>query len=140
MGQKAVVRADAYRDQPYDGEIVEISPEADRQKATVQVKVQILNPDGLLRPEMNANVSFSTSQQAVASQSAKPVIRIPASAVRDGQVFVHVNGKAVARAVEVGERRADQIEILSGLSGGEDVIATPPAELTDGAAVRLRSS
>jgi HlyD family secretion protein len=140
MGQKAVVRADAYRDKPYDGEIVEISPEADRQKATVQVKVQILNPDELLRPEMNANVSFTTSQQAVASQRTKPVIRIPASAVRDGQVFLYVNDKAVARAVEIGERRADQVEILSGLSGGEDVIVAPPAELTDGAAVRLRVS
>lgn len=140
MGQKAVVRADAYRDKPYDGEIVEISPEADRQKATVQVKVQILNPDGLLRPEMNANVSFTTSQQAVASQRAQPTMRIPASAVRDGQVFLYVNGKAIARAVEVGERRADQIEIVSGLSGGEDVITAPPAELTDGAAVRLRTS
>jgi HlyD family secretion protein len=140
MGQKAVVRADAYRDKPYEGEIVEISPEADRQKATVQVKVQILNPDELLRPEMNANVSFTTSQQAVASQRGGPTIRIPASAVRDGQVFLYVNDKAVARAVEVGERRADQIEILSGLSGGEDVITSPPAELTDGAAVRLRAS
>ncbi len=140
MGQRAVVRADAYRDQPYDGEIVEISPEADRQKATVQVKVQILNPDDLLRPEMNANVSFTTSKEAVASQRARPTMRIPASAVRDGQVFLYVNDKAVARAVEVGERRADQIEILSGLSGGEDVITAPPAELADGAAVRLRAS
>jgi multidrug efflux pump subunit AcrA (membrane-fusion protein) len=55
-------------------------------------------------------------------------------------VFLYVNDKAVARVVEVGEHRADQVEILSGLSGGEDVITSPPADLADGAAVRLRAS
>lgn len=139
MGQKAVVRADAYRDRPYDAEIVEISPEADRQKATVQVKVQILAPDALLRPEMNANVAFTTSQDAVASQRTKPIIRIPSSAVRDGRVFLFVNDKVVVRPVEVGERRADRIEILSGLSGGEDVIVAPDG-LEDGDSVRLKNS
>src|SRR5438309_2140812 len=48
--QKGVLNTDAYPDRKYDGQIAEISPEANRQKATVQVNVQILNPDEFLRP------------------------------------------------------------------------------------------
>ena len=69
--QKGVLSVDAYPDRKYDGEIHEISPEANRQKATVQVKVQILNPDQYLRPEMNATVRFlaDDSKKAVGTQS-----------------------------------------------------------------------
>ena len=60
--QKGIVTTDTYPDKKYDGEIAQISPEANRQKATVQVKVQVLNPgkypDVFLRPEMNATVKF----------------------------------------------------------------------------------
>ncbi len=56
--QKGVVTTDAYPDRKYQGIIYEISPEANRQKATVQVKVKVLNPDDYLRPEMNASVAF----------------------------------------------------------------------------------
>ncbi|MGB0102988.1 MAG: efflux RND transporter periplasmic adaptor subunit, partial [Candidatus Sulfotelmatobacter sp.] len=56
--QKGIITTDAYPDRKYNGEIAQISPEANRQKATVQVKVQVLNPDSYLRPEMNATVKF----------------------------------------------------------------------------------
>ena len=56
--QKGVVTTDAYPDRKYDGVIAEISPQANRAKATVQVKVQILTPDAYLRPDMNATVKF----------------------------------------------------------------------------------
>src|SRR4029078_12235855 len=54
--QKAVVTTDSFPDRKYDGVIAEISPQANRAKATVQVKVQILKPDSYLRPDMNATV------------------------------------------------------------------------------------
>ena len=64
--QKAVVTTDAYPDKQYDGQIAQISPEANRQKATVQVKVQVMNPgkypDVQLRPEMNATVRFLANE------------------------------------------------------------------------------
>ena len=56
--QEGTVTLDAFKDRSYKGEIAEMSPEANRQKATVQVKVQILQPDSYLRPEMNATVQF----------------------------------------------------------------------------------
>jgi HlyD family secretion protein len=58
MGVKGNVTTDAYADRKYDGVIDEISPEANRQKATVQVKVKVMNPDEYLRPDMNATVAF----------------------------------------------------------------------------------
>ena len=71
--QPAIVTTDAYPDRKYKGYIEEIAPEANRQKATVQVKVRVEKPDGYLRPEMNASVAFVASGDSgkLASQ-AKP--------------------------------------------------------------------
>src|SRR5258707_308877 len=55
--QRGVVTTDAFRDRPYEGYIEQISPEANRQKATVQIKVRVVKPDEYLRPEMDANVA-----------------------------------------------------------------------------------
>src|SRR5579864_4115466 len=74
--QKAKVTTDAYPDKEYDGVIAQISPEANRQKATVQVKVQVLNPDKYpdvqLRPEMNATVKFLANETPKAATSKGP--------------------------------------------------------------------
>lgn len=143
MGQKAVVTTDAFRDRDYKGEIVEMSPEADRQKATVQVKVQILEPDSFLRPEMNANVAFlapdAPSTPSTPTQTA--AITIPPSALRDGnKVFLLVNGRAVERGVQVRARTSNGAEIESGLNGGEDLILSPPEGLRDGDPVQAKTS
>ena len=68
--QKGVITVDAFPDRKWDGVIAEISPEANRQKATVQVKVQILNPDAYLRPDMNATVKFLADEDKHASFAA----------------------------------------------------------------------
>ncbi len=142
MGQGCVVTTDAYRDREYEGEVVEISPEADRQKATVQVKVQILEPDSYLRPEMNANVAFqATDGRTDGAQATAPAVTVPLSAVRDGNaVFLFVSGRAVRRAVRVRGSTARGVEIAEGLTGGEDVILDPPADLKDGVPARRKKS
>ncbi len=144
MNQKAIVATDAYRDRDYTGEVVEISPEADRQKATVQVKVQILEPDELIRPEMNANVSFlaaSEDRRAGTAPASAPRLRIPSVAIVDGNsVFVLVQGKAVRRPIRVMRTTSEGVEIEQGLSGGEDLILSPPAELQDGDRVTRKES
>ena len=139
--QKASVTVEAYPDRKWDGAIYQIAPEADRQKATVQVKVKILNPDEYLRPEMNATVSFlaEAKKGENASASASAVLYVPASAVRDGKVFVVLDGKAVARAVKTGAASAQGLRVEEGLYGGEDVVLSPPAELQDGARVAAKS-
>ena len=139
--QRGVVTTDAFPDRKYEGEIVEISPEADRQKATVQVKVQILEPDDYLRPEMNANVAFVDGEEPGRSAEAKPRIVVPNSAVREGNgVFVLQGERAVKREVTVGAAGSRGTEIRSGLIGGEDLILNPSPELKDGDPVRLKST
>jgi HlyD family secretion protein len=145
--QPCWIVTDAYPDRRYDGVVDLISPEANRQKATVQVRVKVLNPDGLLKPDMNATVSFLNPRKLAATRAAgtmpageRPAIRVPSGAVRDGAVFVVEEGKAVKRPVTTGSTSAGQIEIRNGLIGGEDLITNPPADLKDGEAVRSVST
>lgn len=132
---RAVVTTDAYPDRKYDGVIRQISPEANRQKATVQVKVKIVNPDELLRPEMNASVAFVQEPSASAAMDRAPLL-VPASAVRAGAVFVVRDGRAVRLPVRLGARRGQNLTVESGLAAGETVIVNPPEKLQDGARVR----
>src|SRR5579862_2493918 len=142
--QKAFVTTDAYPDKEYDGVIAQISPEANRQKATVQVKVQLLNPgkypDVQLRPEMNATVRFLANEQPKGTKGPSGVF-VPATAMRDKDgkkiVFIAYNGKAVAREVHITGQRADGA-LVDGLVGGESVITTAPATLKDGDKIKIK--
>lgn len=137
LGQKARITVDAYPDRRWAGSIYQIAPEADRQKATVQVKVKVADPDEYLRPEMNASVAFLAEAKPAESPgaAAAPALYVPREAVRDGKVFVVLNGRAVARAVRTGASSSRGLRVEEGLYGGEDVILGAPADLKDGARV-----
>jgi HlyD family secretion protein len=139
-GQRGVITTDAFRDRSYEGVIKEISPEANRQKATVQIKVKVVKPDSFLRPEMNASVAFlSDEKKNAGAAEARPVVMAPTSAVREGGVFILFGGKAVRRAVKTGPAGTGTIRIEEGLNGGEDLIVNPPAGLKDGDRVRQKA-
>ena len=143
MRQETTIATDAYRDRSYQGQVVEISPEADRQKATVQVKVQILEPDEFIRPEMNANVAFlaDSRNQTQESASSNPGVRIPSDALVNGNlVFLLIENKAVSKTVHVVRSTGSIVEIDQGLSGGEEVILSPPEELENGDKVQRKAS
>jgi HlyD family secretion protein len=142
--QKAVVTTDAYPDRTYDGEIAQISPEANRQKATVQVKVQVLNPgkysDIFLRPEMNATVKFLANDTA--KNASQPTgVFVPSAAIRDDgakkTVLIAFNGKAMAREVHILSQRSDGA-LVDGLVGGESVITVAPPGLKDGEKIKIK--
>jgi HlyD family secretion protein len=138
--QKGTVTTDAFPDRKYQGFIKEISPEANRQKATVQVKVKVENPDDYLRPEMNASVAFysDTPASSAAAAQEKPVILAPSSSVHEGAVFVVLGDKAVRRAVKTGAVTGENVRIEEGLIGGEDLIVNPPQTLKDGDKVKVK--
>lgn len=144
--QKATVTTDAFPDRHYDGVIDEVSPEANRQKATVQVKVKILHPDSYLRPEMNASVAFLAEAKPAESHGPEtPSIVIPSSAVRDGAVFVIGDGRAVRRPVKTGavvtlSGGGQGVHVDQGLIGGEDLILSPPDTLKEGDRVKRKGS
>ncbi len=139
--QKAQVTTDAFPDRKYQGAIFEVSPEANRQKATVQVKVKVNDPDEYLRPEMNSSVSFLNDAKPAAAQvSGAPRIVIPATAVRNDNVFIVLNGKALARPVKTGGTTANGLVVEQGLIGGEDLVLAPPATLKNGDRVHMKGA
>jgi HlyD family secretion protein len=140
--QNAVLSTDAYPDREYKGVINEIAPMANRQKATVQVKVKVLNPDDYLRPEENANVRFLADEKGGARQQiVSSGAVVPGSAVHDSGakrvVMIAFNGRAVQREVKVLSQRSDGY-LVDGLTGGEDVIINAPADLKDGDKVKMK--
>src|SRR5262252_407757 len=138
--QQATVTLDAFKERHYKGEIAEISPEANRQKATVQVKVQILNPDSFLRPEMNATAQFLASENKGATTKQVGAV-VPTQAVRDKDgkkfVFIVLNGRTIHRDVNVLSPRSGGY-LVDSLVGGESVITAGPADLKAGQKIRIK--
>jgi HlyD family secretion protein len=138
--QEATITLDAFKDRSYKGAIAEISPEANRQKATVQVKVQITNPDAFLRPEMNATVQFLASDNKPVAQKQVGAF-IPTQALRDKDgskfVFIIFNGRTLRRDVHVlGPRSGGYL--VDSLVGGESVVTSAPPDLKDGQKIRVK--
>lgn len=139
--QKAVVSVDAFPDLHWNGVIAEVSPEANRQKATIEVKVQITDPDAHLRPEMNTTVRFIADESKKAGNSESAGAFVPSAGIRDsdGQKYVLLafDGKAMRRDVKVLSQRSGGA-LVSGLNGGETVITTAPESLKDGDKIKIK--
>jgi HlyD family secretion protein len=136
--QKGTVTTDAYPDRKYQGAITQVSPEADRAKATVQVKVQVEHPDDYLRPDMNATVAFFNDAPANSAENSKRVIVIPPGAVHSGSVFVVLNEHAQKRTVTTGATTGKGVMVESGLVGGETLVVSSDGELKDGQKVVVK--
>jgi HlyD family secretion protein len=139
LDQPASIVADAFPDRTYQGRVTEMAPEANRQKATLQVKVRVARPDGVIRPEMNAKVTFL---EPPSGPTGPAKVFVPKEAVfsRDAQSFVYLvdGGKAIARAVRIGAEADGRIEVLEGLAGGEQVVVRGVELLKDGQRVRVK--
>ena len=127
--QPARITLDAYPDTSFRGAVRQVVPTADRQRATVQVKVGIVDRDPRILPEMGARVDFIARPDSTAAAGAPagpPRFRLPASAVREsgGRTVVWLvrEGKLERREVTAGPVSGDFREISRGLSGGELVV------------------
>jgi HlyD family secretion protein len=138
LKQNTTITVDAYPDKKWQGWIKELSPEANRQKATVQVKVKVANPDEFLRPEMNATVAFLG--KADTGVPGKASVYVPPAALSGGKVWVVQGGVAVQRDVKTGGNTPAGIRIDEGLKGGEELIVNPPKDLKQGAKVAVRGA
>ena len=120
--QPARITLDAYPDTAFRGAVRQVVPTADRQRATVQVKVRILDSDPRILPEMGARVDFLTVDTATATAEVRR-IRVPATAVRqyEGKTVVWIvrQGRLEPREVQAGPVSAGYREIRDGLLGGE---------------------
>ncbi len=138
LAQKSEIRLDANPDTVYEGVVDEISPQADRQKGTVQVKVRFLKPDALVFTELNARVTFLGEAQTAATTATpdQPRLWLPASAIvrreNSTAVFTLTDGQAVMRPVTLGGESERGIEVVKGLAGNETLITSPLEQLTNG--------
>jgi RND family efflux transporter MFP subunit len=142
--QKVEAVLNAYPDWRIPAEVIAIVPTADRSKATVKVRIALLERDDRVVPDMGVRVSF-LEERAPAAEGAPAVVgvSVPAEAVvqRDGRsvAFVVKDGRAGMRSVEAGETRDGRRRITRGLAVGEQVVLLPAAELVDGAKVLVGS-
>lgn len=135
MGQRAEVVPEAYPNLRYSGYVEEIAPEANRAKATVQVKVKIENPDEQLRPEMNARVNFLADAAPAAAGGPSRALVPQTAVVRSGEaafVFVVKGDRVEQRTVRLGEASGSSYYVLDGLVGGEQVVTSGAEGLGDG--------
>jgi HlyD family secretion protein len=137
--QKGTVTLDAFPDHRYEGVIAEISPEANSQKGTVQVKVHILNPDSHLRPQMNATVKFQAKEnKEVSSRPLEVLVPVASVHERDGKMFVFVasNGRVLVREVRIVAQRDDGL-LVRGLEDGQNVITSVSQNLKEGDEIKI---
>jgi RND family efflux transporter MFP subunit len=143
-GQRVEAVLDAYPDWRIPASVSRIVPTADRQKATVRVRIEFDALDPRILPDMGVQVSFLESPKAavVGAAAPRPRLLVPADAVveRDGQAvaFVVDGGAVERRAVRVGRPSRGEVEVEAGLQEGERVVVAPPATLVDGGAIAVK--
>ncbi|MBK9062844.1 MAG: efflux RND transporter periplasmic adaptor subunit [Acidobacteria bacterium] len=130
IGQPAEVALDAYPDKPYKARLRQIVPTADRQKGSVKVKIEISGKDARVLPEMSCRVVFLNPETKV-DEKAKPKVMVPSASVvtigSEKGVLVVANDKAVFRPLVLGAASGTQVEVASGVSGGEEIVADAAA-------------
>jgi RND family efflux transporter MFP subunit len=133
---------DAYPDWRIPGHVITMVPTADRQKATVRVRIGFDKLDPRILPDMGVKVSFLTERAAETATAPAARLLVPRSAVRSQEgrdvVFVVKEERAERRAVKVGPTNGDQVEVVAGINSGERVVVEGPATLADGTRVKER--
>jgi Cu(I)/Ag(I) efflux system membrane fusion protein len=122
LGSRTQVAVDAYPDRTFDGKVDFIYPTLNGATRTVQVRMEIANPKGLLKPAMFANAQIAVGKGG-------KVLTVPTSAVIDGGtrqvVLVRLTeGRFEPRTVSLGQRSDDYIEVLNGIAEGEQVVTS----------------
>ena len=147
-GRPARITLDAYPDTTFRGSVRQVVPTADRQRATVQVKVTIDDHDPRILPEMGAKVDFLEPEQpraaGAAAAPARTTIRIPAAAMKtEGNasfVWLVRDGHLAKRPVTTGPVSGGFLEIRSGLSGGEQLLVGGVEAPSEGMRVKTQGA
>jgi HlyD family secretion protein len=133
---------DAYPDWQIPANVITLVPTADRQKATVLVRIGFQKLDPRILPDMGVKVTFLREAEANDVQVAQSVTLVPQAAVqKDGEssyVFVVRQNTVERRAVKTAGTDGDRLEVVAGLKGGDQVVISPPPELTEGMLITVK--
>jgi len=142
-GQPVIAKLDAYQDWEIPCKVTAIIPTADRQKATVKVRVAFEKLDPRILPQMGVKVAFQSDPSSEPAATGNVLI-VPKEAVqKDGGkdiAWVVREGKVERRAVTVSNTSSSEVTLSAGLSSGEIVVLNPPEKLTDGTAVTVETT
>ena len=145
-GQAVRATLDAFPDAPYDAKVRTVIPTADRQKATVKVRISFLKLDDKILPDMGVKVAFLEEPKPAASKKSaekvpEAVAYIPKSAVRSDSnasfVYLMKDGAVERRAVTIGTDRGTDVGVLGGLAPGDSIVVKGPENLRDGEKVEI---
>jgi RND family efflux transporter MFP subunit len=143
-GQDVTAILDAYPDRPIPSKVRTVIPTADRQKATVKVRISIINLDkyNFILPDMGVKVSFEGPKEVTPANGPEAKAYVPKGAIRtdagNSYVFLVRDGKVERRAVSVGIDRGTDVAILAGVSPGDSLVVKGPESLRDGDKVEIR--
>jgi RND family efflux transporter MFP subunit len=142
--QKVTAILDAYPDWEIPSHVRTVIPTADRQKATVKVRISFDKLDPRILPDMGIKVTFLSDEPVKKADANAPVVAalLPNEALHDDGgkkiVFLVKNEKLERRAVAVGSTQGSQTEIMSGIAAGDAVVVKGPANMQDGLAVQIK--
>ena len=143
-GQDVTAILDAYPDRPIPSKVRTVIPTADRQKATVKVRISIINLDkyNFILPDMGVKVSFEGPKEVTPANGPEAKAYVPKGAIRtdagNSYVFLVRDGKVERRAVSLGIDRGTDVAILAGISPGDSLVVKGPESLRDGDKVEIR--
>jgi multidrug efflux pump subunit AcrA (membrane-fusion protein) len=138
---------DAYPDWQIPAHVIAVVPTADRQKATVLVRIGFKQLDPRILPDMGVKVTFlresdTAADAASTGASAQAVTLVPQAAVKTDSgttfVFLITSNTVERRAVKTGGTDGDRVEVLAGLKGGDRVVISPPPELAPGKLIEIK--
>ncbi len=133
---------DAYPDWQIPAKVITVVPTADRQKATVLVRIGFNALDPRILPDMGVKVTFLREADAAVAVVAQPMTLVPKGAVRSennaSYVFVVHDQTVERRAIQTGGTDGDRLEVTAGLKGGDRVVVSPPPELAEGVAIVIK--
>lgn len=135
-GATATLSVDALGEETFSGIVTNIFPTLDPVTHTVSTEIEVANKDLKLRPGMYARVHLDFGTKEALTVPDKAIVRQAGSGAR--YVYVFSGGKAVYRAVELGQQQGDLYEVVSGLNAGDQVITSAPSNLKNGLSVKLR--
>jgi HlyD family secretion protein len=141
-GQPVTATLDAYPDWQIPAKVITTVPTADRQKATVLVRIGFNALDPRILPDMGIKVTFLREADAAAAPAAQAVTLVPKGAVRSengaSYVFLVRDQTVERRAVQTAGTDGDRLEVTAGLKGGDRVVVGPPPELAEGAQIVIK--
>ena len=138
-GQKTTATLNAYPEWKIPARVIAVIPTADRSKATIKVRVEILEKDARILPEMGVRVAF-LGEEPAQGEKLEGVLIDAAAIKNDGgaKVVYLIRGDSVERrAVTTGIKRGERVQVTAGLSPGDRVALGPLEQLSDGSTIRI---